>query len=43
VESWRLTKTIQKKLEAFEVRFYRRILRISWVDRVTKEAVLERT
>jgi hypothetical protein len=40
-ESWTLTETIQKKLEAFGIWLYREILRISWVDRVTNEAGLK--
>lgn len=42
MESWTLTEATQKKLEAFGMWLYRRILRISWVDRVTNETLLER-
>ncbi|XP_039291702.1 uncharacterized protein LOC120353116 [Nilaparvata lugens] len=42
VESWTLTKSTKKRLEAFEMWLYRRVLRISWMDRVTNKAVLER-
>uniref|UniRef100_A0A8D8UG11 Uncharacterized protein n=1 Tax=Cacopsylla melanoneura TaxID=428564 RepID=A0A8D8UG11_9HEMI len=38
VESW----TLMKKLEAFEMWVYRRILRISWVDKVSNERVIQR-
>lgn len=31
-----------QKLEAFEMRIYRRILRISWTEKVTNEKVLRR-
>ena len=42
VESWTLTVATERKHEAFEMWLYRRILRISWMDRVTNETVLER-
>lgn len=42
VESWTLTEASMRKLEAFEMWCYRRILRISWVDRITNEEVLRR-
>lgn len=42
VESWTLTEASTKKLEAFEMWCYRRILKISWVDRITNDAVLRR-
>uniref|UniRef100_A0A8D8XQX4 Endonuclease-reverse transcriptase n=1 Tax=Cacopsylla melanoneura TaxID=428564 RepID=A0A8D8XQX4_9HEMI len=42
VESWTLTETLMKKLEAFEMWVYRRILRISWVDKVSNERVIQR-
>lgn len=41
-ETWTLTETTMKKLEAFEMWTYRRILRISWVDHVTNVEVLLR-
>lgn len=40
VETWTLTTTHMNKLEAFEMWLYRRILKISWVDRVTNIEVL---
>jgi len=42
MQSWTLTEATQKKLEAFEMWLYRKILRISWVDRVTNETILGR-
>lgn len=42
VESWTLSESSCKKLEAFELWLYRRVLRISWVDHVTNEEVLRR-
>lgn len=41
VESWTLTEASTRKLEAFEMWLYRRILRISWVDHVSNKKVLE--
>lgn len=41
-ESWTLTETLLKKLQAFEMWVYRRLLRISWVERVSNEEVLRR-
>ena len=41
-ESWVITKADAKKINAFEMKCYRRILRISWCDRIKNEEVLER-
>ena len=41
-ETWTLNKTLKRKLEATEMWFYRRMLRISWVDRISNEEVLRR-
>lgn len=41
-ESWTLTKQMEKKIEAFEMYIFRRILRISWTDKVRNETVLQR-
>lgn len=41
-ESWTLDPAIEKKLEAFEMYLYRRILRISWMQEITDEEVLNR-
>ena len=41
-ETWTLNKALKNKINAAEMWFYRRMLRISWVDRVTNEEVLER-
>ncbi|GFR64142.1 transposon TX1 uncharacterized 149 kDa protein [Elysia marginata] len=41
-ESWTITKCDVKKINAFEMKCYRKILRIPWCDRVTNEEVLER-
>ncbi|CAG9831261.1 unnamed protein product [Diabrotica balteata] len=42
VESWTLTEASLKRLEAFEMWCYRRMLKIFWIDRVTNEEVLHR-
>lgn len=42
VESWTLTEATSKKLESFEMRLYRRLLRISWTDHVTNEDVMRK-
>lgn len=42
VESWTLTENTMKKLEAFELWTYRRMLRISWIDHVTNVEVMKR-
>lgn len=34
-ETWTITTEEKRRLEAFEMRCYRRMLRISWMDRVT--------
>uniref|UniRef100_A0A8D8VWR7 Uncharacterized protein n=1 Tax=Cacopsylla melanoneura TaxID=428564 RepID=A0A8D8VWR7_9HEMI len=42
VESWTLTKATAKRLEAFEMWTYRRILKISWMDKVSNVRVLQK-
>uniref|UniRef100_A0A8D8SJ40 Craniofacial development protein 2 n=2 Tax=Cacopsylla melanoneura TaxID=428564 RepID=A0A8D8SJ40_9HEMI len=42
VEAWTLNKECERKLQAFEMWSYRRILRIPWTDRVTNIEVLNR-
>uniref|UniRef100_A0A8D8SMX4 Craniofacial development protein 2 n=1 Tax=Cacopsylla melanoneura TaxID=428564 RepID=A0A8D8SMX4_9HEMI len=42
VESWTLTEASSKKLDAFEMWLYRRILRIPWTAKVTNKDVLRR-
>ena len=39
-ELWTISSTMQKRLEAFEMWCYRRILRISWTERKTNEEIL---
>ena len=38
-ESWTLTAELQRRIQAVEMRCYRKILRISYKDHVTKEEV----
>ena len=40
-EAWTYSKVIKEKLHAFEMWCYRRILKISWMERVTNKKVLE--
>ncbi|KAF6214379.1 hypothetical protein GE061_009119 [Apolygus lucorum] len=39
-ESWTLSEDAERRIQAFEMWVYRRLLRISWVDRVTNAQVL---
>jgi len=41
-ETWAIAKAEQKRIEAFEMWCYRRMLKISWMNMVTNEEVLER-
>ena len=41
-ESWTWNKAMQKKIDAFECWCYRRMLKISYVDKVSNQEVLER-
>ena len=41
-ESWTLDSQTEKRIEAFEMYVYRRMLRISWVQRITNDEVLQR-
>ena len=38
-ESWTLTGQLPRRIQAMEMRCYRKILRISYKDHVTKEEV----
>ena len=40
-ETWTTTKPIQKKIEAVEMRFWRRMLKIPWTAKRTKIEVME--
>ena len=41
-ETWTLTQTDRRRLEAFEMWIWRRMEKISWLDKVTNEEVLRR-
>ena len=41
-ESWTWNEAMRKKIDAFEMWCYRRMLRISWMDGVTNDQVLDR-
>ena len=41
-ESWTLTAEIERRIQALEMRCYRRLLNISYKDHVTNEEVLKR-
>ena len=41
-ESWSLTADLSRRIDAAEMWLYRRMLRISWRDRVRNEVVLQR-
>jgi len=40
-ESWTLKAADKKRLEAFEMTAYRRIMRISWTERRTNQSILD--
>ena len=39
-EAWTISKGERRRLEAFEMWCYRKLLKINWVDKVTNEEVL---
>ena len=41
-EAWTLSKEDSKRITAFEMRCYRKILRVSWVDKMRNEEVLRK-
>ena len=41
-EAWTINKEVRDKINAFECWVYRRVLKISWKDRVSNKEVLER-
>ena len=40
-EAWTISKTDEKKITSFEMKCYRKILRISWTERKTNASVLK--
>ena len=41
-ETWTITKSLLSRLDAFEMWVYRRVLKISWAEKITNEEVLRR-
>jgi len=41
-ETWTLTQTDRRRLEAFEMWIWRRMEKISWLDKITNEDVLRK-
>ena len=41
-ETWTITKVMKTRIEAFELWAYRRMLKISWTQKVTNKEVLSR-
>ena len=41
-ETWTITKSLLSRLDAFEMWIYRRLLKISWTEKITNEEVLRR-
>jgi len=38
-EAWTITKVVSKLIDSFEIRCYRRILRVSWTEHRTNESI----
>ena len=41
-EAWTLNKQMEKRIEAFEMWCWRRLLKISWTERISNEEVMRR-
>ena len=41
-ETWTITKSLLSRLDAFEMWVYRRVLKISWTEKINNEEVLRR-
>ena len=41
-EAWNISKAMERRIEALEMWFYRRMLKIPWVDHISNEQVLQR-
>jgi len=41
-ESWTINKNMEQKLKAIEMWFWRKMMRISWTEKLTNEVVLEK-
>ena len=42
VETWTMTQADKERLEAFEMWIWRRMLKISWLDKVSNAEVLQK-
>jgi len=42
VETWTMTRADRERLEAFEMWVWRRMLKVSWVDKVSNAEVLQK-
>ena len=40
-ECWTLTKDLERRFEAAEMQFFRRIMRIAWTEKKSNEEVME--
>ena len=40
-ESWTISKEMERRLEAFEMWCYRRMMRVSWTERRTNQSILD--
>jgi hypothetical protein len=40
-EAWTVNKRIEKQLEATEMWFWRRMLKVPWTDKITNEDILK--
>ena len=40
-EAWTMRKEEERKINAAELWFYRRLLRIQWTEKITNESVIE--
>ena len=40
-ESWTIKKTERQKFDAFELWCWRRLLRVSWTERISKQSILK--
>ena len=41
-ETWTITKSLLSRLDAFDMLVYRRVLKISWTEKITNQEVLRR-
>ena len=41
-ETWTITKSLLSRLDAFEMWVYRRVLKISWAEKITKRGSIEK-